>query len=219
MPSTPSRVPLPAHLVAAALRLCDKLVSCAAVTRGLSFHAAQRTDELKEYREAFRLRGGVCLPLAYLQRGHVELVRAPDGTLCGGFCVVPWPGLRVIEQLPDSVRQRFEASADTERLVEITGVWLDDRSLLASSAFWIRLLAWCAKRSIQNVVFSCDADKTKLARLYLRARPQVIYAGPVATLEGMAPGVAHEEMVFSATMTGMARAYLAELAKRLGAWR
>lgn len=146
---------------------------------------------------------GVAFPLAYLARGRV--VGLFEGErLVGGFAVVQQGPFRSVEQLPASARTRVACRLDAcpQGVVEVNGLFLSPQVACPEAvvAFWSALAAELCRSSASGLLYSYPVSSRALRRLYGVLQPELLYAGPVRRLEGMAtPEVERTELAEVAT--------------------
>ena len=147
---------------------------------------------LEEFRQTTFRRVGVLYPHEYLQRSSViAIVQKSERKIVGGYIMAKSGPLRAIEQLPKEIlEQNAYLRLRLHRCVEINGFWLDHHQ----SPQWTRLWIWAdifwrvvgsAFVGKYYFVYSFDASKQKLEKLYQVFRPTRLFHGEVKMLPGM----------------------------------
>lgn len=152
---------------------------------------------LLDFQESTFQRIGVRFPMEYLRRSTVIGLLAPhphlqgQKTIAGGYILAKSGPLRALEQLPDEVvkSSRF-LQTRVHRCLEVNGLWIEH----SVAPRWARLWLWgnCFWRLVASVfqgkfyfVYSFDASKEKLERLYQSFGPTRLFHGEVKMLPGM----------------------------------
>lgn len=135
----------------------------------------------------------VRFPVEYLQKSRVVALFNEAGEICGGYVLVLKGPFRVIQSLPESVRDH---SPDLQRiapkqLFELTGLWLSPKvtSKPVVLSFWLRLYFDILSTRKSHFVYAYSLNKKSLSRIYGVVNPRVIFRG----LTQMQPGMKQPE--------------------------
>lgn len=184
----------------------------------LHFQKVNTEKDLLLFQEEYWKRDGVRFPLDYLRSGSSFLARNPEGTIIGGFSVIPGRHLRSLLQLPDEARNEFFQSLDKREIpVEVTAVWLqrEKYQVVTAASFWLKVFDTTFSIPHAVSVFACDLRKPGLVRMYESVSGGVVYRGPIVQLPGMEDNGACEEVIFFGRSADSLRGFYREFLRRL----
>lgn len=140
-------------------------------------------DQLDEFRQKALRLIGVDFPLSYLKQGMVRGFLNSSNEIVGGYALVTSGPFRTVRSLPDKSYLTYKEN----ELFEVTALFIDKSVKQCSlrTFFWFHF----AKDvfSIKNkkyYIYAYGLYNKKLRNLYSKARPDIIYRGPVKMLEG-----------------------------------
>ncbi|MBT3980848.1 MAG: hypothetical protein HOE90_05800 [Bacteriovoracaceae bacterium] len=141
--------------------------------------------EINTYREMTSVQVDVLFPIEYLKRSRVVVWMDHEGVIKGGFVIVTKPPFRVLESIPQRVRNHLDV--EPFECVEVTGLWLHHslENKRDSARFWLKLYreVWSMKK--ENIIYAYDIKKKKLKNIYQKGKPEVLYKGITIRLQGM----------------------------------
>lgn len=133
-------------------------------------------------------------PIELLERSKVRALLDSNGVIRGGYILVMEGPFRVIESLPDLVREtsKFTEEHVLNETFEFTGLWLNPSvtSKRANFKFWSHIYLDICNSGKKYLVYAYGAHKKRLRELYQTINPNVIYEGPTK----IQPGMQYEEV-------------------------
>lgn len=155
----------------------------------MPFVVLKEESELREFASLTHKFLSIQFPIEYLQQSKVTAYIDDAGRMLGGYVLVLRGPFRVVESLPDEVKNadpRF-APENLEEGFEVTGLWvspaLRDRKI--NLLFWLRMYFDMLTLGRKWLIYAYSLDKPGLGRMYSIAKPSVVFRGETKILPGM----------------------------------
>lgn len=140
-------------------------------------------EELLFFNKKASMLIGVDFPLEYLKQGTIRGFINSEGDIVGGYALITSAPFRTVRSLPDETYLKY----DQNELFEVTALWMEKsvRTGVLRTQFWCQFVKDVyGVKDKKYYIYAYGLYNTKLRKIYSKARPDIIYRGPVKMLEG-----------------------------------